>query len=467
MQIPILSGIYADNQNDFRTSYPRNLIPITKNTGIAKGYLRPADGIVLFGEGPGKDRGGINWNGVCYRAMGTKLVAIAANGNYVDLGEIGGSTQVTMDYSFDYLAIASNGNLFLYRPSTGLAQVTSPNIGLVLDVVWVGGYFMTTDGTNLVVTNLNDPFTVDPLKYGSSELSPDAIICLLELRGEIYALNRLTTEIFKNVGGTKFPFQVVEGAQAQRGCIGVNAATIFMEQIAFLGNGFNEQPALYFLNNGVTNKASTEDIDIIFQSYTEEQLALTIVEGRIGRGYQHLWVRLPDRTFVFDYGSSQVTKELVWFELTSGTGDIGAYRAKNLVWCYDKWIVGDCESNKYGYLTSDISSQYGDVASWEFGTQIIYNESVGANFNQIELVGLPGRVLFGTTPTIETSYSYDGQSWSMPKVINAGKQGNFTKRLVWLQQGTMQNYRMQRFRGTSDAFMSFSRLEVKIEPLNA
>jgi hypothetical protein len=65
MQIPILNGIYADAAPDFRTSYPKNLVPVPKQTGISAGYLRPADGVVEAGTGPGVGRGGINWNGVC------------------------------------------------------------------------------------------------------------------------------------------------------------------------------------------------------------------------------------------------------------------------------------------------------------------------------------------------------------------------------------------------------------------
>jgi hypothetical protein len=40
--------------------------------------MRPADGIVeVWRRGPGANRGGINWNGVLYRVMGTKLVSVA------------------------------------------------------------------------------------------------------------------------------------------------------------------------------------------------------------------------------------------------------------------------------------------------------------------------------------------------------------------------------------------------------
>ena len=75
MQIPIINGIYTDNTADYRTSYPLNLVPVPKQNGIANGYLRKADGIALFcgADKGGVDRGGINWEGVCYRVIGSTL----------------------------------------------------------------------------------------------------------------------------------------------------------------------------------------------------------------------------------------------------------------------------------------------------------------------------------------------------------------------------------------------------------
>ena len=105
VQIPILNGIYTDNGPDFRTSYPVNMVPVPKGNGISEGFLRPADGIVGNGTGPGVDRGGINWNGICYRVMGSKLVTVSSTGVVTVLGDVGDNgLQVTMDYSFDLRA---------------------------------------------------------------------------------------------------------------------------------------------------------------------------------------------------------------------------------------------------------------------------------------------------------------------------------------------------------------------------
>ena len=168
MQIPILTGIYSDSNSDYRTSYPVNMIAVPKPTGVSGAYIRPADGIVEYPAPPGIGRGGINWLGVCYRVMGEKLVKILADGTHVELATVPGRDQVRMYYSFDFLGIAADKKLYLWDGST-LQQVTDSDLGQVDDMIWVDGFWMTTDGDSLVVTELNDPFSVDPLKYGSSE----------------------------------------------------------------------------------------------------------------------------------------------------------------------------------------------------------------------------------------------------------------------------------------------------------
>lgn len=466
MQIPILNGIYADGVSDFRTSYPRNLIPVPKQQGISQGYLRPADGIVQFGTGPGVDRGGINWRGTCYRAMGSKLVRVNSDGSTDILGDIGDGGECTFDYSFDRLGIASAGSLYYYTDTNGLNKVVDSDLGVVVDLVWVDGYFMTTDGTSLVVTELTDPTSVNPLKYGSSEADPDAVVGLLKLRNEVHALNRNTIEVFQNVGGDFFPFERVEGAQLMRGAVGTFAAAVLVEAIAFLGGGRNEAVSVWVGSNGSTTKIATREIDTILSEYTEAQLSTAVLETRVVDGHQLLYVHLPDQTLVYDAAGSQVVQEPVWFVLTSSLVGLGRYRARNFVRCYDKWLCGDPTGTAHGYLSSDISSHYGSVNGWEFGTAIMYNEGRGAVFHELELVCPTGNVTLGVDPTVWTSYTIDGVTWSQERPRSAGKQGQRATRVTWLQQGHMLHWRVQKFRGTSDAHLAIARLEATIEALN-
>ena len=176
-------------------------------------------------------------------------------------------------------------------------------------------------------------------------------------------------------------------------------------------------------------------------------------------------MHLPDKTLVYDAAASQDLGQQVWFILSSSTVGFSQYRARNLVWAYDKWLVGDPQSYNIGYLVQTISSHWGEIVRWEFGTMIVYNEGNGAIFNELELVCLTGRVALGINPRISTSYSIDGLTYSQDKTVTVGTIGNARKRIAWFQQGHMRNWRIQRFRGDSQAHLSFVRLEAQIEPL--
>jgi hypothetical protein len=465
MQVPILSGVFSDATSDYRTQYPMNLVPVAKKTGISDGYLRPADGIVSSGTGPGIGRGGINWNGALYRVMGSSLVRIDSSGTATTLGDVGGGGPVRFDYSFDRLAIASGGKLFYWNGTT-LVQVTDPDLGNVVDMLWVDGYFMTTDGTFLVVTDLNDPMAVNPLKYGSSESDPDPVLALRKVRKEVLALNRYTTEYFQNVGGSNFPFQRVDGAMIQKGVIGTRACANFLENVAFVGSGRNEAPGVYLASGGTATKLSTREVDIILSEYSEGDLAGIVMEARTDRGHQHILIHLPDQTLVFDGVASFIAGEPVWFVLSSAVNGKAKYRAQNLVWAYDGWQCEDATTSAIGTMSDTVSTHFGATVGWEFGTAILYNEGNGIVVHDLELVALPGRTALGIDPTIWTSYSLDGLTWSQERPRKAGKQGQTLKRLAWRRQGHMHNYRIQKFRGTSDSRISFARLEMAVEPLN-
>jgi hypothetical protein len=445
------------------------MVPVPKSQGISSGYLRAADGILEFTTGPGVDVGGINWLGELYRVMGTKLVKISSSVAITELATVASGTYARFDYSFDRLAIAVGGKLYYWDEST-LTQVTDPDLLTVIDMLFVDGYFMTTDGEFLVVTELSDPTQVNPFKYGSSEVDPDPIVAIKKIRGEVYAINRHTIELFDNIGGDGFPFQRIEGAQITKGAVGTTACCVFLDTIAFLGSGRGEGGkgealAVYLGMNGNVTKISTREIDQILKDYSEDVLSESILEPRFDQGHQLLYLHLPDQTLVYDAAATAAVKEPVWFKLTSGVEDTGQYLARNLVYAYGKWNCGHPQLSKLGQLTDSSSAHWGDKITWDFGTQIIYNESNGAIFHELELVTLTGRVPLNVDPQIWTDYSTDGETWSQRRYISAGTRGKRNEKLLWLSQGMMEKWRIQRFGGDSESFLSVARLEAQLEPL--
>lgn len=462
MQIPVIQGIYIDQASDFRIKYPHNLMPVVKDHGLSNGYLRPFDGVRVFDDvgnwGPGRDRASINWRDECYRVMGNSLVKILNNGQIVVINELInaiGVDQAFFDYSFDHLAIAVGKVLYLYD-GTSLTQNTDSNLGDVLDVVYADGYFVTTDGEYIVVTELGDPFTVNNLKYGSSELDPDPIVGVMRIRNELWAINRHTMECFYNAGSEFFPFARVDGSRIMKGAVGTAAKCELDGMIAFLGGGRNEPVSVWLGANSQTTKIATYDIDLILRQYSEETLSKAVLQSHLFRGQYQLWVRLPDIILIYDATASQVSGAPVWFTIDPNIN--------NPVFCYDKWIVSD-DFGRVGYLDGSIATRYGDTTEWSFQTKLQYNEGKGSIIHNLELVAITGNTPTENDPTIWTNYSLDGVTWSDEKMVSAGRIGQRQKRLCWRRQGFFRNFRVQRFRGNSDGLVSIARLEAEVERL--
>lgn len=466
-QISLLSGIASDSVADWRSSLPVNLIPVPKDTGVSKGYLRFAPGLTQFGSGPGIDRGAIAMDGTCYRVMGASLVTVDGSGGVFSVGSVtGGSAPVSMDYSTDNLCVVSSGNAYLYNGTT-VTKITDPDIGAPIDVVWVDGYFLFTDGRFIYVTELTDPASVDPLKYASSEIDPDRIVGVLKYRNEVYVLNRHTIEVFDNIGGTGFPFTRLAGGLIPKGCVGTKAKTLFAETFAWVGGARNEPPSVYLAAGGSAAKIATREVEIRLAAYSEEQLSACVVEARADRMHQLLYIHLPDETLVYDAMASAVAGEPIWFFMSTGVSGIQPYRARNFVWCHGKWIVGDTQDGRIGHVDESVATQYGEIAGWRFDTMLLYNEGRGAIVHSLELSGTTGRAPSGERPTVFTSYTADGRTWSDEKQASMGTSGQTRQRVVFRRLGKMGDIRGIRFRGANATPISWSRLQAELEPLYA
>lgn len=464
MRIPIISGTRASESGDFLESFPINREPVLKNTGISEGYLAIPPGITQIGNGPGADRGGINWNGVCYRVMGRKLITVTAAGTVTVLGDVGSGGVCGFSYSFVNLIITSGDRLYYWNASEGLRQVTDPDLGPVVDAIFVDGYTMTTDGEFLVVTDLNDPMAVDPIKYGSSEVSPDAVTGLIRLHGEVYALNRYTIQVFQNVGGTGFPFITLKTATIPYGCVGPRAKCEFLGTVAFVGGQENAAPGIYLMGAGEADKISAAEVDDALAALTETELAEVWLEARVSRDEQRLVMHLPDRSWCFSTQVSSKGGVKTWCQYVTSKTTSGRYEGRGLVYAEGQWIVAS-SSGQIGVLDRSTAQHYGEDVGWQFETAYLYNKGSGAIVHNLRLVGTPGRG--NADSRIFFSYTKDGEVWSMERATSAGTLGQRGKRVGWRLGFRMEDYIGMRFRGVDGSLMGIAALEAEIEALAA
>lgn len=457
-QVSIQSGVRV-RDGAFEISHPVNLHHKLKDTGVSKGELVSTRGALSLGTGPGIDRGGFNWNGVLYRAMGASFVRVAADGGVTTLGSIANDgLPVRFTAGFDRMAIAS-ARLLYYYDGTTLVQVTDPDLGPVLDVAWIAGYFATTDGTDIVVTELNDPTSVDPLKYGSAELDPDGITGVFILNEDLAAVGRYTIQFFRNVGGLGFPFQNITGATIQQGAISAQAKCRIGDTLAFVGGGRDEPIGVYLVNQGTALRVSDEDIDrLLAECIDQTQI---ILEGRKFGDEQHLILHAGKVSAGLAMRATTEANALLWHRLTT---DGGAYRPRNAVYCYDQYNVGDVASAQLGVLRKDLTAHFGTEAGWQVDAGLLYGDNDGPTLAfrvMLREVELTGQFPVGkSTPFF--SMTRDGRTWS--REISRPLTGNPRERLIWRPNTDCGPLVGFRFRGYGR--YAFARCDATVEPLS-
>lgn len=485
MQIPITNGVYTDIGAEFRTSYPRNLVPVVKKTGISQLFLRSAEGLTRFDQSApallGIDRGGINWQGTCYRVIGPNFVSVGATGAITVLGQVPDDQKpVAMAYGFPNqgIGIVSAGALFFWTieipsggtplPAPTLQKCTDPNVGSPIDLLWMGGYFVLCDGTYSYVTQLANQFTINSQLYGSDSNSADPLNGHLKFRNELYLCNRYTVAVFDNTGGTGYPFTENTGATIQKGVIGPHAKCITSQGFAFVGSATDEAPSVFLsVGLGVASKIATREVETIMGTYSEQQLYGCTLEYRAEKEQQFIYLHLPDYTFAYDVAGSQAAQEPLWFLLDSSADGSGAWRAWHPVYCYGKFLFGDKVDQRIGYLDPTTAQQYGANARWQIDTIFSFNDARGIVVNSLELIGTYGRAALGENATMSMQYTDDGLVWSLPRFISMGKQGERNKRAQWRPKHFFRNFRGYRFAGYNASPISFATLEGTAEALAA
>jgi hypothetical protein len=457
MTINILQGDRVDTSTDYRGALAENVSAVLKPMFGADGYMREEPGLTQYATGNGTDRGGV-WNSKMlelFRVSGGSLITVAANGGIEDLGAIEGTGQAAMPFSFQSQAIVTNGSYWRYTVGGGLVKNVDVNLGEPIDCVWVDGYYFFTDGEYLFHTDLADEMVISPLQFATSEFSPDPTVGLgLTTDNKVIAMNRYSMEFFANAANEFFAFTRIPSRNVSYGLVGTFAKAQIGGEWFFMGGPSEGNISIYQLDVGTAKNIASRDVDKLIAQYTETQLALCKLETRIVDNYPALIVRLPNETLMYNFKlAAAAGNEQAWTILKSTTGT-GVYRAINGVFDgrLGKWVYGDVEDSKLGYLDQTVATHYGQIVECVLYTPFVPIEA--QCINQVEVKSIPGHTATDDA-TVFLSLSYDGNIYSMESSVEYGAPSAYNQRFIARRLGYIRNYFNMKLRWTSRSRMAF------------
>lgn len=461
MQTPItlIKGDKVATNTDYRDALPVNMTAVLKPVFGVAGYMLMEPGLTQFGTASGVDRGA-NWNErfeMHFRASNGEFLSISSTGVKTVLGAINGTSQTSLPYSFNTQGLVSNGRFYLYSPTSGFAEVTDPDLGSPIDCVWVDGYYFFTDGEYLYHTDINDEAAIDPLKFATSEFSPDPTYGVGKTQDDkVIVFNRFTTEYFVNVAQDNFAFQRVATRAIKIGIVGTYCKTEVADTWFIMGGRKEESVSVHQIGVGSATKIATREVDKIIGTYTESQLRDCVLESYSEDGYDYMLVHLPDHVLKFNYTVAKTAGiEMAWSIIKSDTIGNTPWRGKNGVFDprLGMWVFGDKIDSRLGILDSTVATQYNDIVEWILYTPFIYLES--QSIDQLAIQTIPG---FTTTndATVFLSMTYDGITWGNERTVQYGTQANYGQRFEINRLGYIRDWFAFKLRGTSRSRMAFS-----------
>lgn len=451
VKIPLETGVKGDSFR-LKADLAVNMMPRAVADGVSNGAsFSPCPGAVATDMTPGVCRGVFMWRDAEYRIFGSWFGRVSRGGKFVKIAEIDDArTPVGMAGGFDRMAVVSAGKAYYYDTARGLYQITAENLGGVTDVVWSSGYFLFTDGTNIIAADLADPTKIESFSYGSSEASPDPVEQLLTLRGEVVAVNRNTIEFFYPAGQGFFPFARNTGAQINRGGAGPRCAAVFQEGIVFLGSGAGEPLGVYAAAGGQSQKISNTAVDDELSRLTEAQAALSLVEP-LG---QMLFVHTEIGTLVYDAEASVLSGMPCWHIRTTTNA---TYSPRYFCTRDHVTHVADRDGGLLGILSDDDLRHFGKKTKRQTSTMFAFYDTNRAIINELQLQ-ICDEISIGQG-RIVMQYSEDGKVWShgIP-VAPVGRDC-----VIWRGLGRMNRRKAFRFIMESDYACTILRADLQVE----
>lgn len=458
----LIKGDKKGSETDYRDALPQNMYAVARDVLGVAGYMLQWPGIEQVATGIGVDRGG-HWNDKQdkhFRVSGSKLVTVSG-ATVTELGSVSGSEQVAMDHSFNTQAVVAGGNYYLYDATDGFRQVTDPEVGSPIDVVWVDGYYFFTDGEFIYHTDISDEESIDPLKFATAEFIPDFTYGVSKTEdNKVMVYGRYSIEYFINAATENFAFQRVPSRALKIGIVGTHCKTDVGGRTYILGGRKEEAISLHVVGAGTSTKLGTREVDKVIAKYSESALSDANIESFEHDGYTFVIINLPNETLLFNQTiAASAGIDQAWSVIVSDANGSTPWRARNGVFdqAANRWIFGDKQNSNIGGINSSIATHYGEIAEWILYTPFTWLDS--ASIDEIEIETIPG---FTTADdaTIFISMTYNGVTYGQEWTQMYGLPADYGVRYIVRRLGYVSDWVGFKVRGANTSRAAFSRATI-------
>lgn len=444
MKAGLVGPSYQERSLPFDAQRTINLIPVTDETRQGKEItaLYGTPGLLDFaacGNGPvrGEFKGA---NDRSFVVSGTGLYEVNSAGTATLRGSLlTSSGAVTIDENGIQLAVCDGKDIYVLIYSTNVfARVTDPDFPGAGTITFIDGYFLFNDPQSgkFYITALYDGTAVNPLDFATAESSPDDLTRVIRAVGQAWLVGVKTIEIWTNTGDSTFPFERINGAKMEMGCISPYSVVAVDNTIVWVGNDDNGSGIVYRARGFTPEPISTRPIELKLQ-------ALTAPETLVAYSYQqdgHLFYVLTggglDTTLVYDFTTQE------WHERAylNAEGNYEAHLGTCHMYAFGKHLIGSRLTGAVYEMKMDVYSDAGNAIRRKRIFTHLYDEGKPFTANKLRVdfergVGLVSGQ--GSAPVANLRISKDfAQTWSNEYPASIGAMGVRLPACEWRRLGT-------------------------------
>lgn len=303
-------------------------------------------------------------NGSLYAVVGAGVYFIDPAFNATLMGNIaGGTTPVSMmDNGLVVVLVDGTGSGYWWPIGTSAFNVIAdPSFYGATRVCFLDGFFVfNRPGTNQFY--ISPPFwdgvvVFDGTQIASKTGGPDQILSISVIRGNLWLIGQLTTEVWYNAGAADFPFARQPGVFVEHGMLrGWSVAETDVE-LFWLGRNRQGQCIVFKGAEYAAIRVSNHALEQQLQSYVAVNDAIGFLYQQDGHTFYVLTFPTADKTWVYDLSTEQ-WHERVWTD--PGTGFEHRHRANCCTFAFNIVICGDWQTGHIYWWDQDQFTDAGD-----------------------------------------------------------------------------------------------------------
>jgi hypothetical protein len=401
-----------------------------------------APGIAAFGEALGPCRGWWEWQGAPWGVFGDGLYRFSADGSSFRFGSgIGGTLPVGMSDNGQQLCIVNGVFGWIYDSTNGLQKITDTAFYPARTVTFLDGYFVfdRRDTNQSFWSDLYNGLSYTGTSFLTAEAAPGEVVAVWQNLQFLYIFCTTHLELWYNAGSAgAVPFQRYAGAVIPYGTQAPYAIVL-------------QDGALFFLaKDGIIYRLEANQPRRISNHYIE---GLVEAEGDVSHVEGFTYTIQGHKLIFWTFPNIQTT---VCYDISTGKwhnrnsvdadmNDLGRWRGRYALKYNNEILIGDAFDGRVGKVQWDTFEEYGLPMLGIIDTVTQHSDRLNVFCSRFELdiqAGVGLATGQGDNPQIMLRHSKDGgmtygnnQTWR-----SMGLEGQYTKRLRWLQQGAARQH---------------------------